>query len=331
MSNNDTAAYNSVNGQYLTVVQSIQAAASGFGLTFPILKNPATAVAKLLLGKDASLIASDKDFVLNANRSADLDLPDMKVFDLDVEYEGGLQITGGLHLGYDTFGLRQAMGAVRAGQLSNVGSAMLKGYFIDEAATGFSVSGMPFTAEAGVNVGGFFDVSIDGAVIVTLTLHPYENNDPNIGNNDGEIRYDEIDPNCRFTVSGELTGNLAIEMAVGFDTAIGFIGWRDSFELATVSLLNFGTGLCIGMFSGSSPEIAGLSNGVLTLYMGANAGQLSNFDAPENGAGGHRRRELRRHPGPDHRAGHHPDRHRQGLQRHSGRGLQLRRRANREL
>ncbi|TPW09089.1 MAG: hemolysin-type calcium-binding protein, partial [bacterium] len=44
MSNNDSAAYNSVSGQYLTVVQSIQAAATG-GLAFPILTNPATAVA----------------------------------------------------------------------------------------------------------------------------------------------------------------------------------------------------------------------------------------------------------------------------------------------
>ncbi|MBL8794479.1 MAG: FG-GAP repeat protein [Planctomycetia bacterium] len=282
MADNDTVAYNSVSGQHLTVVQSIQAASGGNGLTFPILTNPATAVAKLLLGKDTNLIAFDKDFVLNANMSAGLDgMPDFKVFDLDVEYQGGLQITGGLHLGYDTFGLRKAIGSIRAGNDGNVGTDMLQGFYIDEASTGFSVSGTPFTAEAGVNVGGFFDVSIDGSVIVTLTLHPHEGD--GIGNDDGKIRFHEIDPDCLFTVSGELTGNLAIEVAVGFDTPIGFIGWRDSFDIATISLLNFGTGICIGMFSGDSPEIAGLTGNVLMLYMGAQASLLEGFDAPANG------------------------------------------------
>jgi hypothetical protein len=280
MSGNDTAANSSGTGQYAAAVGLLRTATGG--LAFPILTNPATTVAKLLLGQDTDLISFDQSFSLNANMSAGLDgMPDMKVFDLDIEYEGGLQIDGGVRLAYDTRGLRQAIGSIRSGAIANVDDNMRNGFYIDENATGFSVSGTPFTAEAGLNVGGFFDVSIDGSVIVTLSLHPHEGS--GLGNGDGKIRFNEIDQNCLFTVSGELSGHLEIEVAVGFDTAIGFIGWRDSFDIATIKLLDFGTGICIGMFSGSSPAIASVTGGVLTLFMGANASQLSDFDAPANG------------------------------------------------
>jgi Ca2+-binding RTX toxin-like protein len=258
---------------------------NGFKFSFPILDNPASVIFPLLLGRDSDLAAFDANITLDAPFGG---VPGgLSVFGLGIPFLGDVAFQSHLHLGYDTYGLREFFGDLQQHPDQPKPEDLLDGFYISDPTPmrpQFAIGGY-LQAKAGLS-GGFFDVNVNGGVWtgdnadqaeqnpITVALH-----DPNNLTDDGKLRLSQIDPNWLFDVSGKLKAGLGVTVKVGINTVVGFVGYEHTFPIATVTLLDLSVGKLGrgGLPSDNPPVIADVDdNGNMTLLLGANAGQRQN-------------------------------------------------------
>jgi streptogramin lyase len=230
------------------------------GFTFPILDDPASCVFPLLLGEDAALAKLDI--------SINLDTPPLEysvpVGPVSAHLQGTLSVHGGLHMGYDTKGLREALQP--GGNLSS----FLDGFYVDTSSTYLDVNAN-LTASIDAGIPDVLDVGVGGGIFanVHVALVPQPDN---------KLRLNPL-PNPFVTHSGEIDAGLFADIRVGVTIFGHFFGYEKQLDFAQVVLVNFGS-------SEATPPpvvLATLDNGQLTLNMGPQEGSRG-VAAPTDGS-----------------------------------------------
>jgi len=241
---------------------------NSFEIKFPILDNPAGVVFNMLLGIDSDLFyfKADIDLQLSGSKASRLSFAGQPI-----NFVGTADINTYFKFGYDTFGLRQLIANLAAGDASHIVSDITDGFYID-ANSYFKMAG-ELKAEFGASVLNIFPVSIAGGIFTQNhglePVHVYIE-DPN---GDGKLRFGEFHLGTNgqptgFLATGELTAELNIQ--VGFpdplNVALGRDPSRDkTFSIASASLLKFAT--LTPQKLASQPD----ANGEVTLFLGTSA------------------------------------------------------------
>ncbi len=252
---------------------------NGFQIGFPILNDPAGVVFNMLLGRDADLFffQADANAALEGSRATGLSFAGMPI-----EFFGQIDIDTHLRFAYDTFGLRQLIANLAAGDASHVVSDITDGFYINSDSY-FKMAGA-IGARFGSTFFDVFPVSISGGLFTQNSgqdpVHVYIE-DPNA---DGKLRFNEFhlgsdDQPAAFKLTGELAAELNIE--VGFPdvdpTDIFPAPPNESLEIAREVLIRFAT-LTPNQLA-SEPD----ANGEITLYLGTNADQRAEGQNQDDG------------------------------------------------
>jgi len=210
-------------------------------LRFPIISNPGEQLFKFLFGGDATLVEWHLPS-LNAGFELSQSFP---IFPpLFATIFGGVRFTTNFTVGYDTFGLRQAMSA------STFDAAkLLNGVFLDDHVTsGTDAAEMTFTATIGA--GAELNVvvakaGVKGGVEGVLGANLKDND------GDGRVHLDEFvnnllaGPECIFDFEGALKAFFEAYIKVGLSTPFGFVTlWSDSFKLLDETIVDFNIVTC---------------------------------------------------------------------------------------
>jgi Domain of unknown function (DUF4347) len=258
---------------------------NGGGLAFPILENPLTAF-NLLLGRDAALFTFDAP-ALRADFKMDEFFPILGP--LGVTLKGDFNVAAKFAFGYDTSGIR----LFASGGFADA-SLIFTGFYVSDTQNpdGTGVDVPEVTLNAGI--GAFASVNV---VVVDVGVGGgiYANVKANLAdpNSDGKVRINELAANflegplCIFDLDGKLTAALSAYIKVGVDTPLGFVGWEDSYDIASATLLDFSTG-CKNP-GDPDPQLATLidpATGLLRLNLGPNAAARAstNFNADIDGS-----------------------------------------------
>lgn len=223
------------------------------GLAFPLLQNPTTALG-LLLGRNVSLFTLDLP-ALGTNFNVSQFFPILGP--LGVRLSGSFDFQADFNFGYDTEGFKQFATALDGGSIDP--SLIFNGFYISDTASpdGSGPDIPEVKINASVQASGEINVivaaaGVGGGLFATVNLD-LRDRDPATGNSvpyaDGKIRLDELGKNFAangplgiFTASGKLTAGLNAYIKVGVDLPfVGFVGWQDSFDIATATLLDFDT------------------------------------------------------------------------------------------
>lgn len=187
---------------------------NGFQIGFPILNDPAGVVFNLLLGRDSDL------FYFQADASAELQgtrATGLHFAGQPINLFGRMDLDTHLRFGYDTFGLRQLISNLAAGDASHIVSDITDGFYVNSDSY-FKMAGA-MGAEFGASVLNVFPVSISGGLYTQNSgldpVHVYIE-DPNA---DGKLRISEFhvgsdNKPAAFKLTGELAAELNVE--VGF-------------------------------------------------------------------------------------------------------------------
>ena len=271
-----------VNG--LSVSQSIKdelnglvslPTANGFKLNFPVLDDPASVVFSMLLGQDSDL------FYLEAN--ADVDLEGSRASGLyfaaqPINFVGQAHIDTHFRFGYDTYGLRQLIRNLAAGDASHIVSDITDGFYISDDSY-FKMSGS-ITAEAGAEFfGGAIGITVEGGVYTQnqgeIPVHVYIE-DPN---GDGKLRFSEFFDTQTGTAAFKTTGVLTAELNISVDfPEIGEDpAYSESINIAQAELITFTTPTPLSL--ASAPD----GSGNITLFLGVSAGMRTGGVGPDGG------------------------------------------------
>ena len=249
---------------------------NGVDLEFPILNNPSQAVFNMLLGKDSDLFTLAANMHLDAQENT----RDFSVVGMGLGFGGDIKVDAKFTFAYDTYGLREMINQIAAGTFDagQVASDIADGFYVADDSY-LSISGS-IGASAGVTV-GFFGVSVNGGITtgndgqdpVSITI-----NDPD---HDGKLRFSEIpsNPLGAFNTSGELDAGLFVEVKVGMDTPLGFVGYKQDFDIAHVVIFSFNPQAPPPVTLASQAD----ASGNVTLYIGSRAGQRSGVDQTDGG------------------------------------------------
>lgn len=203
-----------------------------FGLTFPVLKKPAS-LFNLLMNKDVTLIKFDSGPLSLGFSYSQQFGPVYAPPPVLVVISGSASITARIVLGFDTFGFRQAA----AGNASLVG--FLNSLFIvtqddnGKPIPAITVQGM-LAAGAEVSV-VLISVGIEGGIRLTIALLW------NDSDNDGKFRFSEIvgkaliNPLCLFNFSGSLNFFLKVFIDIG----VSPFDYSFDFTIIDLTLLDF--------------------------------------------------------------------------------------------
>ena len=248
----------------------------GNSFSLPILTNPASAFS-LLVGGDAKLFSLDLPAMSFDVPSQDL--LSIPIFaGLDVKVQGALGLAMDLAFGYDTRGLRQFV----ASDLTDYATVLNGFYVSDVDADGVDVPEAVIKAALNLFVNATIGVASAGGGggiegIVNLDLNDHVNGTPN----DGRIYLDEMaqslltNPFRIFDASGLVTAGLAAFVKVG-----GYDIWRFTAPRITLAEFNFSDDPATATATEPPPPpvLGTLSDGLLTLNIGARAGErgLSN-------------------------------------------------------
>ncbi|MFO0911592.1 MAG: MBG domain-containing protein [Pirellulales bacterium] len=248
---------------------------NGFQLSFPVLDNPAGVIFGMLLGRDSDLffLKADADLTLDSQRASGF-----SAYGMPINYRGTADINMHLKFAYDTFGLRRLINHLAEGNTSDIFSDITDGFYIADTSY-FKIAG-GLEAFAGGSA-GIFDFTVAGGLYTTdLGESPVSITiaDPN---SDGKLRFAEFDGGKAFVTSGELDGNLGVQVSIGTEILGKFYGIRKRFDIANTVLVYFGD--VTPPVLASQPD----AQGMITLYLGQNAnlrtGQgLDQIDGDEN-------------------------------------------------
>ncbi|MEU9688884.1 calcium-binding protein [Amycolatopsis japonica] len=242
--------------------------ASAAGFSFPVFEKPAS-LFNVLLGGDVDLVKFDSGPLRLGFDWRQQFGPVYAPPPVVITLHGSASVTLRIVAGFDSFGIRKAFEAARAGQLDlgTVGQAFLQSLFFYTTENGKPIPVVSFTGElaAGAAVTAvIITVGIEGGVGLTVS---FLWNDPN---HDGKFRITEFlqtalnNPICLFTVSGRLYVFLKLYVTVGF----GPFSVSFSFTIVDVTLLDFtATPNC----TPPPPKLGGLSGDGKTLVVYAAA------------------------------------------------------------
>jgi len=207
---------------------------NGFSVRFPILEDPASAVFPMLLGRDGDLFTLDAEVHQNAKGSV---ATGFSVFGIGVDFGGEVEVDTKFKFAYDTFGIRNLISDIAAGNTSaaTIAEDIVDGFYLASDSF-FELAGTIYAAAgAGIGifsarVGGFVSTGDSGDEPVSITIV-----DPN---NDGKLRFSEFSEDS-FEFSGELAAELGVEVRVGVEILNKFIGVKKRFNMAREILIDF--------------------------------------------------------------------------------------------
>jgi Ca2+-binding RTX toxin-like protein len=218
-----------------------------FGLSFPILEEPKSAIG-LLTGQTVDFFKFDvPDFDFNAGIRGSFRIPPVPI--LKVSFGGEIGAKLNLGFGYDSTGIQQwASGGY---QSSNV-EKIFDGFYIDDNRNGandlaeLQVIG---TLKAGVGADVIIaEGEVNGGIqaTVNIDLEDQGESGKNLGSSDGRIRPSEFisilkdNPGCLFEIGGQLDAFLGYYARVGWPP----LGKEWEGELARTTLADFGIQTC---------------------------------------------------------------------------------------
>ncbi len=240
---------------------------NGFQIAFPILNDPASVVFNMLLGRDSDLFyfKADADVQLNGSRATGLSFANQPI-----KLVGDAHIQTHLKIAYDTFGLRQLITNLAAGDASNIVSDITDGLYVSDDSY-FKMSGS-LTAGFDGTAANVIPLSISGGLYTqehgTVPVHIYIE-DPN---GDGKLRINEFHLGddgqpAAFRTTGQLLAGLSI--SVGFPDPDGPGGFpappNEDFDVVEEPIFTFG--IPTPLHLASQPD----ASGEITLYLGTNA------------------------------------------------------------
>lgn len=239
------------------------------GFSFPVFEKPAS-LFNVLLGGDVDLIKFDSgELKLGFDWRQEFG-PVYAPPPVLITLHGSASVSLHIVAGFDTFGIRKAFDAARAGtlDLGTVGEAILQSlFFYTTDDKGKPMPVVSFTGEiaAGAEVSAvIITVGVEGGLGLTVS---FLWNDPN---HDGKFRISEFlqvalnNPICLFTVSGRLYVFLKLYVSIG----VGPFSISFSFTIVDVTLLDFtATPNC----DPPPPKLGGLSGDGKTLVVYAAA------------------------------------------------------------
>ena len=240
-------------------------AANGFSIEFPFLDDPAGAVFSMLLGQDSDLFFLEANAVIDLNGS---EASDLSFAGQPIDFVGQAHIDMHFRFGYDTYGLRQLIRNLAAGDASHIVSDIMDGFYINDDSY-FKMAGS-IVAEAGTELfGGAIGISVEGGIYTQdggqTPIHVYIE-DPN---GDGKLRFNEFFDTSTGKAAFKTTGVLTAELNVSVDfPEIGEDpAHSDTLNIARAELIVFTTPTPLNL--ASAPDAAGN----ITLYLGVHAGQ----------------------------------------------------------
>jgi Ca2+-binding RTX toxin-like protein len=248
-----------------------------FGLSFPILEEPKSAIG-LLTGQTVDFFKFDvPDFDFKAGISGSFRIPPVPI--LKVSFGGEIGAKLNLGFGYDSTGIQQwASGGY---QSSNV-EKIFDGFYIDDNRNGandlaeLQVIG---TLKAGVGADVIIaEGEVNGGIqaTVNIDLEDQGESGKNLGSSDGRIRPSEFisilkdNPGCLFEIGGQLDAFLGYYVRVGWPP----LGKEWEGELARTTLANFEIQTCPDqqpILANNGPET--FPGGTLDLNIGLRADQ----------------------------------------------------------
>ena len=258
------------------------------GFTFPIFTDTSNQLFSVLFGGDATLITFDLP-TLGASFGFEQSFP---IFPpLFAKVFGSVGFAADLGVGFDTRGVRQALG----GSQFNAAKILNGAYFNDHVSGGDDAAELTLTATIGagaeLNV-AIAKAGVDGGLRGTLGANLKD------GDRDGRVHFDEFLRNfrngaeCVFDFEGSLDVFLGAFLKLGFDTPFGFVTlFKDRFDLLDITLLDWQSNTCpppepvlaevydkAGTAIDGSPDVR-----ALVLNVGPRAGMLmpGNEDGPE--------------------------------------------------
>ena len=213
-----------------------------FGITFPLLTDPATQVFRLLFGRPVDLIRWD--------------VPGLEAhFSEDDYYQiwgpfvghlfGGVDIGANLDLIFDTRGIRAAFGGSSVAPLKIFDGLC----FDDHLSAGVDAPEAWFRATVGAGLGvgiaDFAVAGIDGGLFGSLEANFKDNN------GDGKVYLDEFvsnflrSPECVFDFAGALKASLDAYLKVGFDGPWGWVSlYHKTYNLGSATIADFDAITC---------------------------------------------------------------------------------------
>lgn len=199
---------------------------NGFGFSFPLLDNPAQGVMSILLGNDVDLFT----FQAQAFFGTPVEKPVGSVpFPIGLTASLGFlgNIDASFSMGYDTKGLRSFIRSENAGDL-------LDGFWIG-ADSHFDVNVL-LGAYVGISV-VVFSAHVSGGLYGNLHigLEP--------GDADGKVHIrSELNSNL-FVATGSLSLGFSAHVNIGVNIPfIGFVGHKETFDIASIELVSFAIG-----------------------------------------------------------------------------------------
>ncbi len=244
---------------------------NGITYSFPFLDHPEQAVFGLLLGRDATLFTLDAKLKVKASFAQSYPI----ALGFSVGFAGTATVDLQLHLGYDTFGIREALTDIS----NNVGAGLvvldlLDGIYMTTDTHAHLDANI--AATAGLDI-GIASIQIEGGVALGIHIDPPteaqmmpKDNDPT------KIHFRKELTDRLFNVEGSLDAFLDVVAKVG----IGPLSISKHFDIAHVNILNFGTNAFIpNPFSPpvdlhlatSHAEDQNVPEGTLRLNVGADA------------------------------------------------------------
>ena len=248
-------------------------------ISLPILDDP-TSLLSLLFGKDVVLFDFvTPQLVVTLTQNYSIPIPVFPIVSINFGFDIG--ITARLGIGYDTYGIREAL-ADTSKDPGSIAADLADGFYIDEA----PLNGEPTTEiglTGGISVGagvdlGIVDVSVDGGLQINLDLSAKTSGPTDSGlsvayheanDNDDKARLKEIldnisdsdNPLCAFT----LTATVSLRIFV--DVSVAFV-YNHEFDLADITLFSFSADLCPPVNEDLATQDP--TTGLLTLNTGPN-------------------------------------------------------------
>jgi hypothetical protein len=252
-----------------SVLDTLAQAVTGGGgasanIDFPIFDNPKS-ILNLLFGQDVDLVAFNASFDLSLPPS--ISPPGASYLGASVGVTSSLDAEGSLKIGYDTYGLRELLGALETGTPSagTIASDIADGFYIQgpsgsDPGSHVTISGsVSLFAGASVNFFGVASASLDFVGGLNGDLSISLNNQYPDTANDGRIRFQEIvseiDNGQVFDASGDVTASLSIVASA----SVGPINESQTlFTLASTTLYDSGSANSVIVPTTPPPVVSGV-------------------------------------------------------------------------
>jgi hypothetical protein len=216
-------------------------------LSFPFFDDPANGLFKLLLGQDADLVSFSARFNVAAQENSNQLFGLSQLPGLTFNFVNQVNIDAYFKAAYDTFGLRQfvhdaLMKNINPGDLAN-------GFYLatDTSNDPNHPNGCHLNLSGEVKVGPtlnlvVFQAGIDGGISADLHLWATA---PGMA---PKYRLGDLqNADSLFNANGSVDAGLTAFIKVGVTLPIdNFVGWEKDFDIASVKLIDFGTGSVTG-------------------------------------------------------------------------------------